>query len=114
MNTQTVSMPHAPKTLYNVEIVKNVSIRIYGNDNNTRHEPTPFDKTFKIGDWAEYDSYNLRYIGQIVSIGEKTVTIRKQYNQETVCLSLAKFAWRNDDFDLAKIEKYNAEEMMCI
>jgi hypothetical protein len=114
MITKTVSMPHAPETLYHVEIIKNASIRIYGDDNNTRREPTPFDKTFQVGDWAEYDSYNLRYIGQIIAIGENTVTIQKQSNRETDRLSLAKFAWRNDDFDMARIERYNAEEMMCI
>jgi hypothetical protein len=37
--------------------------------------PIEFSKIFRIGDWAEYDSYNLSYDGKICSIGEKSVTI---------------------------------------
>jgi len=67
---------------------------------------------FEIGDWAEYGSYNLTYIGRIVQITEKTVTIRPRYANEherNRRFSLYEFAWRNYDFDFARVERQNAE-----
>lgn len=118
MNKQTVSMSHNPKKLYTVETEKNVSIRISGDDTGTHSTATPFDKTFKVGDKAEYDSYNLKYFGTIVSIG-KTVIIQERHkngNSEPAKhrLSLAEFAWRNCTFVLAEVERENAIESQYI
>lgn len=66
---------------------------------------------FKIGDMAEYGSYNLSYYGPIVAIGQKTVTIKELNSSATHRLSLAKFGWRNINFNHQKAEKYNSEEM---
>lgn len=97
---------------FNAEIEKNKSIRIYGDTLNGRGEPTKFDKTFKVGDKAEYDSYNLSYIGTIIAIGEKTVTI--QHYNERSRLNLRDFIWRNNDFVLEVVEAQNNIERQYI
>lgn len=60
------------------DVEPGVSIRIYGTYPNHVGGPKPFDKTFRLGDRCEYDSYNLKYTGSIVSIGPKTVVVRRQ------------------------------------
>lgn len=68
--------------------------------------------SFSIGDKAEYDSYNLSYIGEITKITDKTVTIvayRGTVNEKTHRLDLYKFAWRNIRFNLAAKQKENSE-----
>lgn len=96
---------------YNVEIEPKKSIRIYGNYKGNNKA---FNITFKIGDKAEYDSYNLKYIGEIVSIGEKTVTIDPGHRDKKSRLSLAEFCWRNHNFDAERIAKENAIESLYI
>lgn len=73
-------------------------------------------KKFEIGDEAEYDSFNLHYIGDIAAIGLKTVTIRtgKHASSKSKRLSAVEFAWRNWNFDSEKIRQFNSEEMMCL
>jgi hypothetical protein len=98
---------------YNLTIEKNKSIQIdclYKNHRN----PHPTSKRFGMGDIAEYDSYNLSYIGKIIGITDKTITIEEQYNDKVHRLKLVDFCWRNWDFDLEKINKSNAETSMCI
>lgn len=128
MKTIAVGRPTFESQVYNVDIEPRQSIRLYGAYQNhcdyiknadgthTRIEqPKPFDITFKIGDVAEYDSYNLKYLGKIVSIGEKTVTIDAHGTGERMKrLDLWHFAWRNWDFDLETIRAHNAEERMYI
>jgi uncharacterized Zn finger protein len=92
-----------------VEVVPGVSIRLKGIDTNKVNGPVSFDKTFAIGDTAEYDSYNLSYIGTIVAIGKKTVTIAPRYGGRKYRLSLTNFTWRNRDFDAAVIAARNLE-----
>lgn len=73
--------------------------------------------TFKVGDTAEYDSYNLSYTGTITKITEKTVTI-VQYPGSSMArkhmLSLHEFAWRNWDFNAEETARKNSEEMMYL
>jgi hypothetical protein len=128
MKTIAVERPSFESQVYNVDIEPRQSIRLYGayknhceysNNPDGTHtridQPKPFDITFKIGDVAEYDSYNLKYLGKIVAIGEKTITIDPGYNWEgKKRLDLWHFAWRNWDFDINKIREYNAEERMYI
>lgn len=64
-------------------------------------------REFKIGDMAEYDSYNLSYYAAIESITEKTVTIAKHYDSKKHRLDLYKFCWRNHNFDLDKVREEN-------
>ena len=74
------------------------------------HNPT----TFKIGDQAEYGSYNLSYYGAIKSITEKTVTIVPRFGGGSRRLKLDTFAWRNYNFDLDRTIAENADTMMYI
>lgn len=95
---------------FQVSINPGKAIRIT-TDRNGRQ----YDVVFYIGGMAEYDSYNLSYIGKIHQITEKTVTIIPRYKtDEKRRLKLAEFCWRNYNFDLADTEKRNFEESMCI
>ncbi len=105
--------PEAERNEYNATICPGERIRIYGVYIDDR--PIAFSKTFKIGDRAEYDSYNLAYTGAIVAIGAKTVTIDAGSTGENLKrLDLYTFCWRNWDYDAAKIAKRNDEEFMAI
>lgn len=91
------------------------SITIQGVYTNHANGPQHFKKTFKIGDWAEYGSYNLKYNGRITNIGKKTVTIQHYDNRpDKTRLTLNRFAFRNWDFDLEESKKYNSEVMHYI
>lgn len=85
------------------EIVRGKSIRLLG----TRFGKV-VDKTFNIGDMAEYDSYNLSYYGTIESITDKTVTIKPRFSGRKFRLKLNQFFWRNYDFDLETKAAENA------
>ena len=91
---------------YTVEVSKNDSIIV------TREGHAP--NTFKVGDMAEYDSYNLSYYGPIVSITEKTVTIKDKYFDRKYRLKLDTFAWRNYNFNLEKTVQENFETSQYI
>lgn len=100
---------------YHAEIGRS-SIRVFGIMTNHVNGPQQFNKTFKVGDCAEYGSYNLIYTGTITNIGPKSVSIAHGTEQqpETTRLSIYEFIDRNWNFDAEKIEKYNLEESMCI
>ncbi len=95
---------------YNADIEKNKSIRLYGTYRSYAKDAMAFDRTFKIGDRCVYDSYNLVYTGEIIAIGEKTVKVHKGGYPEgdNVQLSLYDFAWRNWDYDAARIAERNS------
>ena len=96
--------PNPPKNMnWNADIEKNKSIRIYGTDEGS------FDKTFKVGDMAEYDSYNLSYYGEIVAITEKSVKIKARYGGQMYMLCIHDFIWRNHNWSLEKATKNNNE-----
>lgn len=99
----------AEETRYAISFNDDDSITIYRD----RMQKT----TFRVGDTAEYDSYNLKYLGEITKITQKAITIvaYKGTQSETAHrLSLYEFCWRNDDFDLEKVRAENAETSMCI
>jgi len=102
---------------HNAEIVPGVSIRLYGTDTSFNADTQAlYDRTFKIGDTAEYDSYNLHYLGKIVSISEKTIVIQEVIQGEHTTnhrLSLFDFDRRNHDLDLEAIAIINADVMAC-
>jgi hypothetical protein len=96
---------------FKVTIVPGVSITV--------SEPhTGRTKTYKMGDMAEYDSYNLSYYGPIVGISDKRVRIvcrfdYPNYVKDTSSakvhsLSLEKFCWRAIGFDLGDACANNA------
>jgi hypothetical protein len=71
---------------------------------------------FQVGDAAEYDSFNLSYVGVIERITDKTVTIVKTRgtNSTKHRLSLYEFCWRNHKFDAAETQERNRIESMNI
>jgi len=73
--------------------------------------------TLRVGDEAEYDSYNLSYTGTITKITEKCVSIVAypgSSNARTHRLDLNAFCWRNFDFNAAETARKNSEEMMYL
>ena len=65
-------------------------------------------KRFEIGDRAEYDSFNMRYVGVITAIGAKTITIKEKYQYgRNHRLDTRSFAFRNWDFDALEIAEHN-------
>jgi len=97
-----------PEIGRHAEIIPGASIRLYGERYGNAYE-----RTFKIGDEAEYDSYNLSYTGSIVSIGAKRVVIQDKHG-ERKSLDIHQFNWRNYDFDAEETFKNNSETMMVI
>ena len=74
-------------------------------------------KVFRIGDIAEYDSYNLTYTAPIKQITAKNVIFDMSdrcSSKETKRLKMDSFAWRNHDFDAERIAARNASVSMCI
>lgn len=84
--------------------LKAKTVQIWGVNTNHTKGPFEFNRTFKIGDLCEYDSFNFAYTGNITSIGAKTITVDpgKGYGAQTR-LSLNEFVGRNYKFDLNKI-----------
>ena len=92
----------AVETHYSADLVKGKSITV-------RDDRTGALNAFKLGDMAEYDSYNLSYYGPIIAITDKRVTIicrhdvRQHEAGEKVkkhSLDLNTFCWRNHNFNL--------------
>lgn len=98
--------------IYHADIAPEKSIRLYGTQFDPNASPIKFDRTFSIGDQAEYDSYNLDFTGEIVAIGAKTITIEDQGERHR--LDLHTFAWRNWDFDAQRIFENNCDTIMRI
>lgn len=108
---------YAPSTThqYYAEVSQDrQSVRIWGRNATTLKEPH-FDRVFKVGDWAEYDSYNLIYDGKIVKITPKTVTIDKgrSYSKK-VRLTMFRFVEKNWDYDSQEVFEHNTNEMMYL
>lgn len=82
-----------------VEAGKNITVIREGEEPNT----------FKVGDKAEYDSYNFSYYGPILSITDKTVTIYDNISNKKRRLGFDTFAWRNWNFNLDKAVADNIE-----
>lgn len=57
--------------------------------------------TFKVGDTAEYDSYNLSYLAKIEKITDNSVFIHGKR------MDIYSFAWRNWNLDLDKTIEEN-------
>ena len=71
-------------------------------------------KVFRLGDEAEYDSFNLKYTGAITSITGKNVIIKPRFGSSTKRLDFRAFAWRNYDFDSARVSRENFETSQYI
>lgn len=82
------------------------SVVVYGVNHNHVRGPQLIDRTFALGDVCTYGGRNIDYLGKIVSIGEKTVSVRDGSTIRR--LSIGEFARMNMDFDQAKAEARNA------
>ena len=100
-----VVRPHESYTLY---VTPGSRVEVH----TVKNEQIVNIKVFKVGDMAEYDSYNLKYIAPIKTITAKNVIfdIGSRFGrEETKRLKYESFAWRNHDFDLEEVRAQNAE-----
>jgi hypothetical protein len=105
----------SPDGVFNARIEPGKSIQIFGAYTNHIHGPQLFNRTFRIGDEAEYDSWNLTYTGKIMKITPKTVVVdRRGTGEHARSMDLYEFAHRNWDFNAEKIAAENAETSQCI
>lgn len=88
----------------NVEVIPGKSIRLFGVNANLVNGAQRYDHAFKVGDTAEYDSYNLHYFGEITGIGAKTVTIEAHGRKHR--LNLHRFNFHNIE-DIEKKRERN-------
>lgn len=102
------TFPGTVKAGQNADIVKGKSIRLFGVETNRAKGPLSYDRTFKVGDIAVYDSYNLYYTNEITAIGAKTVSIAGKR------LSIYEFNFYNNTMDLDAVKKHNDIEHQCI
>jgi hypothetical protein len=74
-----------------------------------------FSRTFHVGDAAEYDSFNLSYMGRILNVTAKTVVVENTHYENKTCrMKLWAFVWRNWDLDVADTLRRNAETSMSL
>jgi len=85
-----------------VEIETGNSIRLFGIKGNLTTGPRAFDMTFKVGEKAEFDSYNLNYFGEILNITAKGVKFFG-HGVNTI-IGICEFVARNWDDVEKKIE----------
>jgi len=72
-------------------------------------------KEFKVGDIAEYDSWNLKYTAKITSITQNSVTFDTLRSRgKKTRLQLNEFSYRNQNFDSEEWQKFNHEEMLYL
>jgi hypothetical protein len=102
----------ATATEYLVDIVAGRSVHLFKEKNGV----IVTGRLFVIGDSAEYDSFNLSYVGVIDSITPKTVTIVKTRGSDAVKhrLSMYEFCWRNFNFDEIEMRVENVVASMNI
>jgi hypothetical protein len=99
---------------HNAEIVTGKTIRLYGTDTNHVDGDKPYDRTFKVGDTVAVGSYNFTYLGKIVGISEKTVTVQEELGGKQTRLDLYTFDRRNYDLNLVEIARRNADTATAI
>ena len=94
---------------HHADIIPGKSIRLFGIETNRYGGPKAYDKTFKVGDEAEYGSYNLHYFGKILAIGAKTVRIEtSSTGGRSRLLDPYEFSFRNRD-DADRKHEANAD-----
>lgn len=115
---QGIVYPAAP-TDYSIEFTGEAKA---GYDSITIHRvmrdgSVKVSEKFCVGSAAEYDSYNLSYIGVITKITNKNVTLVKYQNTpnaRTYRLDINEFCWRNIDFNEATVRANNHTESMYL
>lgn len=106
------------RTGHHVEVQPGEYIRLFGHheiydkDNNVVEKD--YDITFRVGDEAVYDEYNLIYTGKIVSITAKNVTVKDDQLMDKKRLNFYMFSSYNDNYDEERIARRNAETLQTI
>lgn len=108
-----VLQPAYPSEFY-VDLTPGKSIQVFRKV-SSEHKLRPGTR-FEIGDPAEYDSFNLQYIGEIESITAKSVTIVKKrgVSDKKYRLDLYQFCLRNFSFNLEAVQASNRIESQNI
>lgn len=107
----------ARETDYAVRLVgkgKNAKITVFRKNPEGEYKE---HRTFQVGDIAERDSYNLRYLGIITAITEKSVSISHSWRSaegSQTRLNLNQFCWRNYNFNLEQAQRDNNETSYSI
>jgi len=97
------------------DVIPGASVVLHGVNCNHVDGPVAYRREFRVGDLAEFDSFNLSYYGRILAIGAKTVTIETDgLRRGAQRLDLAEFSRRNHDFDAVKAGERNADVMMTL
>jgi hypothetical protein len=110
----------ATPTEFDVRIIPQQEITIRLNSTGReagRHTRFSGERIFQVGEWAEYDSWNLNYLGKIVAITNKTVTIVDYPNSHNPCkkrLDIHTFCWRNFSKSIEEKRADNADTRMYI
>ena len=106
-----VSSPHESYTLY---VTPGAKVEVHTRN---RGGDLVDVKVFRLGDMAEYDSYNLSYIAPIKFITAKNIIFDmgdRCYKGKTKRLTFDTFAWRNHAFDAHETAMRNAKVSMYI
>lgn len=111
ITVQTKARKHYPSrdTEYQVDLERNHSVIIYKNGQ--------VSNSFKMGDEAEYGSYNLIYTGKITRITPKAIQITAYpgtSSERRHNLSLNEFCWRNYNFNAERVAAHNINELYYI
>ena len=100
------------------EVIPGKSITLYEVRKDRYDGVEMFIETkFAIGDFAEYDSFNLSYTAPIKSITGKNVIFdlsRDRGGKKTTRLPFSSFHMRNIGFSLEETQRRNHETMMYI
>ena len=101
-------------TDYFIHRPTNDAIGIFTKTYNENYDINYFySGLIKVGMLAVYDMYNFKYLGEVKSIGEKTVTITAykghEYNEKNHRLNFYTFAMYNGQYNVDKWIKENRE-----
>ena len=101
-------------TDYFIHRPTNNAIGVFTKMYNANYEPYYFfSGLIKVGMLAVYDMYNFKYLGEVKSIGDKTVTITAykghEYNEKNHRLNFYTFAMYNGQYNVDKWIKENRE-----
>lgn len=105
-------LTRVPRLLEGVQAIvdpKAGTVRLFGT--GAYGEDKSFDRTFKLGETVERDSYNLIYMGVIAKISAKLIRVEGTNLDRTTNMSIYDFARKNYNFDEMKARQRNAEWM---
>lgn len=103
---------HSPKKF--IRLIHTGHKTVYFSDGKTLTYPHRIDNTFRVGDEAEFDSYNYKYTNPIKAISAKTIAIASHYSGKNVRMKITDFVHRNYDYNADEIAAKNLETSYTI